>query len=99
MPHHAIAAIESIRLEPSVRLNAAPEPQTSFATMLLNGVDKVNESLNVADATLRAVAVGESIPPHQAILAMEEAKMNLQLALQIRNKAVEGFQELMRMQI
>jgi flagellar hook-basal body complex protein FliE len=99
MTQHSIAAIESIRLEPSLRLTVSPQPQTSFATMMLHGVERVNESLNVADATLQAVAVGEAVPPHQAILAMEEAKMNLQLALQIRNKAVEGFQELMRMQI
>lgn len=95
----AIAAIEAISLVPSLKFSPVSDPQGSFESMLLQGLDKVSQSMNVADATLRAVAVGEAIPPHQAILAMEEAKMNLQMALQIRNKAIEGFQELMRMQI
>lgn len=95
----AIPAIEAISLTPSMKLSALSEPQASFESMLTQGLDRVNQSLNLADATLQAVAGGDAIPPHQAILAMEEAKMNLQLALQIRNKAIEGFQELMRMQI
>jgi flagellar hook-basal body complex protein FliE len=94
-----IPAIEAISLMPSLKVSPVSDPQASFESMMLQGLDKVNQSLNVADATLQAVAAGEAIPPHQAILAMEEAKMNLQLALQIRNKAIEGFQELMRMQL
>ncbi len=99
MTSPAIPAIEAISLAPTLKFSPVSEPQASFESMLLQGLDKVNQSLNVADATLASVAAGEAIPPHQAILAMEEAKMNLQLALQIRNKAIEGFQELMRMQI
>ena len=97
--HNAIPAIEAINLAPLLKLSPVLEPQMSFESMMLQGLNKVNQSLNVADATLQAVAAGEAIPPHQAILAMEEAKMNLQLALQVRNKAMEAFQELMRMQI
>lgn len=99
MSSSAIPAIEAISLNPSLKLSPVLDPQVSFESMLSQGLGKLNQSLNIADATLQAVASGEAIPPHQAVLAMEEAKMNLQLAMQIRSKALEGFQELMRMQL
>lgn len=99
MSTFAIAPVEAINLTPSPMVSLGTPVDASFSSLLIQGLSKVNQSLNAADATLQAVAVGEPIAPHQAILALEEAKMNLQLALQIRNKAVEGLQELMRMQI
>jgi flagellar hook-basal body complex protein FliE len=80
---------------PDVATAAAP----GFGQMLAQGLARVNESSAAADATLRAVAMGEPVAPHQAMLAMEQARMDLHLALQVRNRLLEGVQELMRMQL
>ena len=42
---------------------------------------------------------GGEVDLHEMILGMEEAKMSLQLAIQVRNKVVEAVQELTRMQL
>lgn len=72
---------------------------TGFEQVMVQGLQRLNGALVDADATLRAVAVGEAVPPHQAMLALEQARMELQLALQVRNRLLEGVQELMRMQL
>lgn len=94
-----ISAIEPINLMANMRVEPPALQGQSFSDLISAGVSRVNQSAQVADAVLQAVAVGEPVAPHQAMFAMEEAKMNLQLALQVRNKLVEGVQELMRMQI
>ncbi len=77
---------------------AAPEA-TGFAQMLAEGVGKTDASIQAAEKQLAAFAAGENIPPHQVMLALEDARMSFQFALQVRSKLVEGFQELMRMQL
>ena len=42
---------------------------------------------------------GEDIDIHQVMLASEEAKMSIELAVQIRNKIVEAYQEISKMQL
>jgi flagellar hook-basal body complex protein FliE len=45
------------------------------------------------------VLSGENVPLHQAMIAMEEASVSFQLMVEVRNKLMESYQELMRMQI
>lgn len=71
----------------------------SFASLVAQGVDKVNAALTSADAALAQAAVDGTQPPHQVMLALEEARLSFQLALQVRNRLLEGYQELMRMQV
>jgi flagellar hook-basal body complex protein FliE len=42
---------------------------------------------------------GEDISVHEVMIAAEKAKLSLDLAIQVRNKAIEAYQEIMRMQI
>lgn len=79
---------------------ATATPQAEgFAQMLAEGVGKTDASIQAAEKQLAAFAAGENIPPHQVMLALEDARMSFQFALQVRGKLVEGFQELMRMQL
>lgn len=71
----------------------------SFATMLGRLVSEVNAKQHVATDTVAAMHAGEKIPLHQTVLAMEEANVSFQLMVEVRNKLLESYQELMRMQI
>lgn len=93
-----IAAIDAGFLAPTWQTSVMREATQSFADVLVRGVDGVNEALQAADTAVVASAVDGSEPPHQVMLAMEEARLAFQLALQVRNHVVEGYQELMRMQ-
>lgn len=84
-----------------IRQAAPPQPTqgVSFSQMLMNGVDHVDKQLAAADAKVAAFAVDDTIPPHEVIYAIEQARHSLELVLQVRSHLVEGFQEIMRMQL
>lgn len=77
----------------------AATAQPGFASMLEGGVSEVERRVRVAEEGVANFATGADIPPHQVMLALEDARLSLQFALQVRTRLVEGIQELMRMQL
>lgn len=71
----------------------------SFLDTLKQKLDEVNEKQIEAEATTEAFIKGDDIDIHEVMLAGEEAKLSLQMAVQVRNKLVEAYQELNRMQL
>jgi len=97
-----ISPIEAITAsaDPSATAIAArPQTAGTFGQMLINGVEEVDQKLVEADATARAFVLGDSVAPHQVTFALEEARLSLELMLQVRARLVEGYQEIMRMQL
>tara|TARA_B100000745_G_scaffold238943_2_gene161719 strand:- start:177 stop:470 length:294 start_codon:yes stop_codon:yes gene_type:complete len=96
-----IEAIEAINIAP-VQPDAMPainETSTSFADLLGQGVNTVNNQLLHASELSNKVALGEAVNLHEVVIAMEHAKLSMELAVEVRNRVLEGYQELMRMQI
>jgi flagellar hook-basal body complex protein FliE len=77
---------------------AASGPNTDFAGRLSKGLQSVQASQTNADNLAVQVANGTLQDPAQYTMAATEASLGLQLTMAIRNKAVEAFQEIMRMQ-
>jgi len=69
-----------------------------FASVLAKGLENVQASQTKADNLAVQVANGTLADPAQYTMAATEASLGLQLTTAIRNKAVEAFQEIMRMQ-
>jgi len=84
-------------------LNKTAKSETTqnaeFEDVLKNLLGEVNTSLNVSEAAASNLALGDSRELHQVILATEQANLALQLTVQIRNKMLEAYQEVMRMQV
>jgi len=59
----------------------------------------VNGQLQHADAGLQNLALGDAQSLHQVMINLEEAKLSFQLLVQVRNHALEAYQEILRMQI
>lgn len=72
---------------------------SDFSALLKGGVDSVNEKLIQADATIRGFAIDGSTPIHQVTFELEQARLSFELMLQVRNRVVESYQQLMNMQI
>jgi flagellar hook-basal body complex protein FliE len=70
-----------------------------FGAWFERELGQVNSALLQADRQLAALATGETQSLHQVMIAVEEARLATQLLVQIRNRLVEGYQEVMRMQI
>ena len=83
---------------------STPQPQQvqsgrSFSDFLGQMVSDVNAKQGVAGAAVEGIISGQNVPLHQAMIAMEEASVSFQLMVEVRNKLLESYQELMRMQI
>src|SRR5919107_4027310 len=73
-------------------------PNTDFAGMLSQGLESVQAAQTKSADLAVQVANGTLADPAQYTMAATEAELGLQLTMAIRNKAVEAFQEIMRMQ-
>jgi flagellar hook-basal body complex protein FliE len=71
----------------------------SFESVLKNSLDKLNEKQIEADNITNEFIAGGDVEVHEMMLSMEEAKMSLQLAIQVRNKIVDAVKELTNMQL
>ena len=78
---------------------ATQPPYTDFAAWLAQQVDDVNTKISQADTQVRQLAVGESTNIHQVMISLEKARMSLELVVQVRNKVLEAYQNVMQMQI
>lgn len=87
-------------LDPALAAKAQhASPGASFAQMLVGGLDKVNQDIQAADAMAQAFALDDSIPLHQVTYALEHARLSVELMMQVRSRLLEGYQELLRMQL
>ena len=71
----------------------------SFTNVLGNALAQVNQLQNQATSSISALATGEKTSLHDTMIAMEQADVSFRLMMQVRNKIVEAYQEIMRMQI
>jgi flagellar hook-basal body complex protein FliE len=76
-----------------------PAGETSFSNILGRMVEEVNNHQIAANDAVAALQSGQSVSLHQAVIAMEEANLSFQLMVEVRNKLLESYQELMRMQV
>lgn len=71
----------------------------SFKDMLNTALDKVNKIQHSADNTITKFSTGQIEDIHQVMAAVEEANLALKLTVQIRNKILDSYREIMRMQV
>jgi len=71
----------------------------SFDNLLKTFVSDVNDKQASARDTVHGLLSGQNVSLHQAVIGMEEAAVSFQLMVEVRNKLLDSYQELMRMQI
>ena len=71
----------------------------SFKDTMKSAIGKVSELQNTADDMAVKMASGNLEDVHQAMLAMNKAKLAFDFTLTVRNKVLESYQEIMRMQV
>lgn len=72
---------------------------SGFGDLLKQGLDKMGELQAEAEIQTRKLIAGESVELHRVVMAGEQAALAFELTMSIRNKAVEAYQEVMRMQV
>ncbi len=71
--------------------------EPSFQDYLWEALEEVNRLQKEADVLLEGLALGEVRDVSQVMLAAEKAQLSLELLVQVRNKCLEAYQEIMRM--
>lgn len=70
-----------------------------FGDMLKQAVGKVNEAQNQADFSVQRAISGQETDVHRVMIAQEEAAMTFELLMEVRNKLMDAYQQIMQMQI
>ena len=72
---------------------------TGFSDMLADAVSQTNKAQLDADKAAVALQTGKAENLHEVMLSMEEADISMRMLVQMRNKALDAYQEIMRMQV
>ncbi len=100
MSIEAIGAVaEGANIAEMASLTPAEADNSSFVNWLSNEMAAVNQQIQGAELQVQQLATGEQDNLHQVMLSLEKAKLGFELAVQVRNRLLEGYQEIMRMQV
>jgi flagellar hook-basal body complex protein FliE len=72
---------------------------TGFGEILKDAISTVNELQKQSDQEIQKLMTGESQDLHTTVIAMQKADLSFQMMMQVRNKIVQAYQEIMRMQV
>ena len=91
----------SITLLPpnTVDTSAVSKSKAGFGDMLSSMMGQVNEKQITGDQAIEKLQSGEAKHLHEVMIAVEEADISLRMLVQMRNKALTAYEEIMRMQI
>jgi len=79
--------------------SAGAKPEAGFADMLGKAIGQLQSISDTANAKVNAMATGQDVELHDVMLSLEAESLAMSLATQVRNKAVEAYQEVFRMQM
>jgi flagellar hook-basal body complex protein FliE len=87
------------RVELQNKASAMQESFGGFGEVLKTEIGKVNAVQLQADDAMQDYATGGDTPLHQVMISINKAELSLQLATQVRNKLVNAYQDISRMQV
>ena len=93
-----VKAEQNFKSQPSKNLKGPAAPANSFASTLSESLGKVNDLQSEKNAMITSFAVGETQNVHELMIAMQKASMAMKLTSAVRNKVLEAYKELSRIQ-
>jgi len=97
----AVAAQANLSMAGAVPSGAAQDLSSpdAFAKLMGSELGEMNASVNGAELAMHDLAVGKPVQLHEVMISLERARISVQTFVQVRNKLVESYQDLMRMQL
>ena len=93
-----VAGLSAPSLNLGVSSAGAPSPSGDFASQLSASLQHLQDMQTNTDNLAVQAATGQLADVHDYIIAATEANLTTQLAVQVRNKALDAFNEIMRRQ-
>lgn len=75
------------------------EAQNNFKSLLSDALHRANDAQHASTKATEKLARGENIDLHDVMITAQKASITLQTTVEVRNKVVEAYQEVMRMQV
>src|SRR5438552_2818029 len=94
----SIGAAEAATAVAKTGDNNVAGTNTYFGDWLTQQISALNQQVNSADMDVRRLALGEG-NIHEVMTRLETAKLSFELAVQVRNKLLEAYQDILRMQV
>ena len=94
-----ILPVSSVSLVDAIRPAGASQGGGAFQDVLATAIQTVESSGNNASASVERFLSGEGEELHTTIMAAQRAELSFDMFLQVRNKVVSAYQEIMRMQM
>ena len=83
----------------SAGVGASDSGGGSFGSVVRDAVESLGQSQKAAEQEVAKAVTGESPDLHRTIIALQSADLSFQFALQVRNKVIGAYEEIMRMQV
>lgn len=92
-------SIFNIKGTPNISNTKPTEPKGDFKAMLTDALNNVNNAQIESQIATEKLARGENIDLHDVMITAQKSSVTLQTTVEVRNKIVEAYQEVMRMQV
>lgn len=98
MPSISSFSIPSIPLTDSIApVTSGASGSNAFSSILQQSIQNVSQSQNEADGSMKQFLSGEQDDPHNMMIAVQRSNLEFDMFVQIRNKVVSAYQEVMKM--
>jgi flagellar hook-basal body complex protein FliE len=94
-----LQSLKDVEIAPRSLETRSERPDTSFADLLSRAVDSVDDAMKISDQKVEDFISGKSENVHDVMISMQRAQLSFQMMVEMRNKAIEAYHELSRMQI
>ena len=93
------SGLQSMFPPSSVKRNASEAGKSSFGNILKDSIKEVNQLQHAADVSIEQLVAGKSKNLHETMIALEKADISFRLMMEVRNKIIDAYHEIMRMQV
>jgi len=95
----ALGPQDEVPMLPSAAAAGPGAASLPFGRLVSEGLQALDTQLKTSQADLQQLALGEAQNLHEVMIRLEESRIALQLALQVRNRVLEAYQDVMKMQV
>lgn len=100
MPIQPISGIMNKAVQQPLKIEQTPfEAQQKFSAVLNEAISRVDQTQKISDTATAKLVRGEDVDLHNVMIAAQKANIALSATVEVRNKVVEAYQEIIRMPV